>query len=225
MLEAAGVAAVFHPEPAEMYPPGFEASVEVGGITDVLEGAARPGHFKGVTTVVAKLFNIVGARRAYFGQKDAQQVAVLRKMVRDLNFPIQLVVCPTLRGGGRPGDEQPERLSFARGTASGPGRSTGLCRRRRNSGESGRITGAVRALRAAMQNMLADDYAGKSRLRERRRPSTRCKNVTERCRPGQGVLLSLAVRFGGARLIDNMPLEGVANPQPGVPTLKYPLFG
>jgi pantoate--beta-alanine ligase len=80
-----------------MYPPGASTFVEVGGISDRLDGVSRPGHFRGVATIVAKLFHIVGPDRAFFGQKDAAQVAVLRSMVRDLNFPLEIVVCPTVR--------------------------------------------------------------------------------------------------------------------------------
>src|SRR5262249_58880420 len=80
-----------------MYPPGFQSFVEVTGLQDVLEGASRPGHFRGVVTVVLKLFNLVQPDRAYFGQKDAQQVAVVRRMVRDLDVPIDLRIGPTVR--------------------------------------------------------------------------------------------------------------------------------
>lgn len=85
------------PSAEVMYPQGYQTWVEVEAVTRPLEGAMRPGHFKGVTTVVAKLFNGVQPHKAYFGQKDAQQVAVIRQMVRDLNFPVEIVVCPTSR--------------------------------------------------------------------------------------------------------------------------------
>jgi pantoate--beta-alanine ligase len=85
------------PSAEEMYPERYQTWVEVEALTGPLEGAMRPGHFRGVTTVVAKLFNGVLPHKAYFGQKDAQQVAVIRQMVRDLNFPIEIVVCPTAR--------------------------------------------------------------------------------------------------------------------------------
>ncbi len=88
---------VWTPSVESMYPTGYQTWVEVEAMTRPLEGAMRPGHFKGVTTVVAKLFNAVQPHKAYFGQKDAQQVAVIRRMVRDLNFPIEIVVCPTTR--------------------------------------------------------------------------------------------------------------------------------
>lgn len=97
MLEAVGVDMVFTPTPAVMYPAGFGTQVLVSGVTSILEGEFRPGHFDGVTQVVAKLFNIVQPTRAYFGQKDVQQTVVLKKMVRDLNFNLDLIVCPTVR--------------------------------------------------------------------------------------------------------------------------------
>ena len=97
LLESAGVALVWTPTPEVMYPSGFQTWVTVEELTKGLEGAARPGHLRGVTTVVAKLFNAVQPRRAYFGQKDAQQAAVIRQMTKDLDFPIEIVVCPTVR--------------------------------------------------------------------------------------------------------------------------------
>ena len=96
-LEAAGCDILFTPAPAAMYPPGFDSFVQVDGVTSLFEGAFRPTHFRGVTTVVAKLFNIVRPRYAYFGQKDAQQVAVIRKMIVDLDFDIRMIVVETLR--------------------------------------------------------------------------------------------------------------------------------
>jgi pantoate--beta-alanine ligase len=97
LLEAEGVAPIFAPQPEEMYPAGASTFVEVEGVGDRLDGASRPGHFRGVATIVAKLFHIVGPDKAFFGQKDAAQVAVLRSMVRDQNFDLDLVVCPTVR--------------------------------------------------------------------------------------------------------------------------------
>jgi len=206
LLESVGVAAVFHPEPSEMYPPGFDASVEVGGITGVLEGAARPGHFKGVTTVVAKLFNIVGARRAYFGQKDAQQVAVLRKMVRDLNFPLQLVVCPTMR--------EPDGLAMSsRNVYLSPEErqaAPALYRALQAAAQLWQERPDERsgpALRAAMENVLAGVPLGKADYVSAADPLT-LQEYAGAVPPGQGALLSMAVRFGSTRLIDNMPLEG-----------------
>jgi pantoate--beta-alanine ligase len=97
MLEVEGVDVLFAPDAAEMYPRGAVTTVSVPGVGDRLDGASRPGHFTGVSTVVAKLFHVVGPQRAYFGQKDAAQLAVLRQMVRDLNFDIELVGCAIVR--------------------------------------------------------------------------------------------------------------------------------
>jgi pantoate--beta-alanine ligase len=96
-LEAEGVEILFAPDAAEMYPDGAVSTVTVSGIGDRLDGASRPGHFTGVATVVAKLFHVVGPNRAYFGQKDAAQLAVLRRMVRDLNFDLELIGCEIVR--------------------------------------------------------------------------------------------------------------------------------
>ena len=97
-LESVNVDAVFHPEPAEMYPEGYCTYVNVDGdITHKLCGAQRPGHFRGVATVVTKLINLARADEAFFGQKDAQQAAVIKRMVRDLNFPVKIVVSPIVR--------------------------------------------------------------------------------------------------------------------------------
>src|SRR5262245_46912745 len=95
--QEAGVDAVFTPTVEEMYPPGFLTEVRVHELTALLCGASRPGHFHGVTTVVAQLFNIVGPDRAYLGQKDYQQVTVIRKMATDLHMPLEVITCPTVR--------------------------------------------------------------------------------------------------------------------------------
>jgi pantoate--beta-alanine ligase len=97
LLRAAGVAAAFTPDATIMYPRGFQTQVSVGAVAEGKEGAARPGHFVGVATVVCKLFNITQATVAFFGQKDAQQVAVIRRMVADLNLPVEVRVQPTVR--------------------------------------------------------------------------------------------------------------------------------
>jgi pantoate--beta-alanine ligase len=97
LLEAAGVDLLFAPPVEEIYPPGASTVVEVPEIGDRLDGASRPGHFRGVATVVAKLFHVIAPQRAFFGQKDAAQVAVLRRMVRDLLLDVELVICPTIR--------------------------------------------------------------------------------------------------------------------------------
>ncbi|HEY4720611.1 MAG TPA: pantoate--beta-alanine ligase, partial [Anaerolineae bacterium] len=97
LLQPHAVDLVFNPTPEVMYPPHFQTYVTVEEVTRHLEGAARPVHFRGVATVVTRLFNIVGAERAYFGQKDAQQTIVVKRLVADLALPIQIIVCPTMR--------------------------------------------------------------------------------------------------------------------------------
>ncbi len=97
LLEPLGVDLVFNPTPEVMYPPNYQTYVTVEEVTKYLEGAARRSHFRGVATVVTKLFNIVGTERAYFGQKDAQQTIVIRRMAKDLNMPIEIIICPTMR--------------------------------------------------------------------------------------------------------------------------------
>ncbi|MBR2586447.1 MAG: pantoate--beta-alanine ligase [Thermoguttaceae bacterium] len=97
LAEIGGADIVFAPSPEAMYPKGFDANVHIGGVTAVLEGKFRPTHFDGVATVVLKLFNLTRADRAYFGQKDFQQIAVVKKMVDDLNVPIKIVSCPIIR--------------------------------------------------------------------------------------------------------------------------------
>ena len=97
LCEAAGADLIFHPEPGEMYASDFSTYVEAGGVSENLCGKSRPTHFRGVCTVVGKLFHIVSPDRAYFGQKDAQQLAVIRRMVRDLNMEIEIVGCPIVR--------------------------------------------------------------------------------------------------------------------------------
>ncbi len=96
-LEQEGVDIVFAPAVEEMYPKGETTWVNVDGLSDRLDGRSRPGHFRGVTTVVAKLFHVIEPDEAFFGQKDAAQVAIIRRMVRDLNFPVEVVVCPIIR--------------------------------------------------------------------------------------------------------------------------------
>jgi pantoate--beta-alanine ligase len=97
MLDERGVEFVFMPSTKEMYPEGYNTWVDVDKVTERLEGASRPTHFRGVTTVVAKLFNILEPTRGYFGQKDAQQLIVIKKMVKDLNMNVEIVACPTVR--------------------------------------------------------------------------------------------------------------------------------
>lgn len=204
LLSAEGVDGVFIPGNDEMYPPDFQSSVIVKEITQTLEGARRPTHFEGVTTVVAKLFNIFQPTRAYFGQKDAQQVAVVRQMVRDLNFNLSIVICPTVReADGLAMSSRNKYLTADQRTAA-----TALYR-------------ALRATEAEWQARNRDSDALRSILRQplEAEPLARIDYVSAAdpatlreyegvIPPGAGVLLSMAVYFDGTRLIDNFLLAG-----------------
>ncbi len=200
LLEAAGVDLVWMPTPEVMYPPGFATWVEVEGLTRPLEGAARPGHFRGVTTVVAKLLNAVQPTKAYFGQKDAQQAAVIRRMARDLNFPVEIVVCPTVREADglamssrnsylSAEERQAATILFRALTAA----KSAYARGERNAESLRKIMAETLASEplAKMQYVSCADYDTLEEL----------ETVTGK------TLLSMAVFMGKTRLIDNFVLE------------------
>lgn len=200
MLEAAGVDAAFTPGVADLYPAGFDTRVEPGTVAQSLEGAARPGHFGGVATVVLKLFNITRADRAYFGRKDAQQVAVIRRMIRDLNVPVEMIVAPTVR--------EPDGLAMSsRNTYLGPAEraAAAVVFRALNAARTDFAAGErdADALRARMARVLASEPLARPDYVSLADPDT-----LEEARGSidAGVLASLAVRFGGTRLIDNLLL-------------------
>lgn len=197
---AAGVELAFVPSREDMYRPGATTTVRVAGLTDTLCGPHRPGHFEGVATVVAKLFNIVQPDVAYFGQKDAQQLAVIRRMVRDLDLPIEIVGCPTVR--------EPDGLAMSSRNAL------------LSPDERIRALALSRALHAARELLAAGTRDVASVLERMRQivaeaqpqgvdyismvdPET-LQPVAEVNGP---VLAALAVRIGATRLIDNMLLE------------------
>lgn len=199
MLESTGVDVVFTPTPEVMYPAGASTVVDVGALGDRLDGASRPGHFRGVATVVAKLFHLVQPQFAYFGQKDAAQVAVLRQMVRDLDIPVELVVCPIVR--------EPDGLAMSSRNRylSPPERRTALALSRAlAAGQAMADSGEVQAgnLQRAMEAVLLNepgvkiDYVAvvdwKTLL-----PVETVKN---------GALLAVAAWVGATRLIDNAVL-------------------
>lgn len=202
-LESAGVDWVFMPAVEEVYPPGFQTYIEVHEVTTVLEGAARPGHFAGVATVVAKLFNLVQPGVAYFGQKDAQQVVVIRRMVRDLNFPVDLVVGMTIR--------EPDGLALSsRNVYLDPAeRQAALVlsralRAAHDLWDAGERDGE--RLRVAMRAVLAAEPLAQPDYVSIADPDTLAE--LDAIAPGRGALASLAVRIGrGTRLIDNHILE------------------
>jgi pantoate--beta-alanine ligase len=185
LAEDTGVDVLFAPSAGELYPPGFQTWVEVEQLGQALEGAHRPGHFRGVATICLKLFNIVRPDLAYFGQKDAQQVAVLERLVRDLDLELELRVVPTVR------DEDGLALSSRNEQLSPAEREVALSiPRALEAGRAAHRAGgdAVTATRAEL-NGLAPDYVEIADL-------------------GGRPTLVLAARVGSTRLIDNVPLEG-----------------
>jgi len=202
LLEPLGVEVVWTPTPEDVYPPGFQTWVNVENVSTPLEGAHRPGHFRGVTTVVAKLFNAFTPDKVYFGQKDAQQVVVIKRLARDLNFPLEIVVCPTLR--------EPDGLAMS-------SRNVYL-----NPEERRAATVLYRALSAAkkefdsgerdaelLRSILSSTIAAEPLAREEYVSAADPETLAELERIENQVLLSLAVRIGKTRLIDNFLLQSV----------------
>jgi len=200
LLEKEDTDIVFMPLADEMYPPQFDSWVEVGSISHRLEGAARPTHFRGVTTICAKLFNIVQPTRAYFGQKDAQQLLVIKKMVTDLNMNLEVVTCPTVR--------EPDGLAMSsrntylnseeRQIAAVLYQSLNLARQLWSQGkkDAEKIRQQMHAL-IQQQSLANIDYisiADNETLEE-----------LDKIKPL--ALVSLAVRFDQTRLLDNIVLE------------------
>src|SRR3984885_13765097 len=199
ILEAAGVDLVFAPSVQEMYPSGATTFVEVAGLSDRLDGASRPGHFRGVATVVAKLLNIFTPERAFFGQKDAAQVAVLRKMVRDLRFGVQLEVCPTVReADGLAMSSRNRNLSSEqRAQALVLSRALLAVEKQFQSGEHDPSKLLAQALRVISEEPTVEvDYL-------RAVDPLTLEDVTD---VRQGTLVAVAARVGSTRLINNLLL-------------------
>ncbi|MBW7958272.1 MAG: pantoate--beta-alanine ligase [Candidatus Promineofilum sp.] len=202
LLHTSGVDLVFVPDIETIYPADFQTVVEVSRITQTLEGAHRPTHFAGVTTVVAKLFNIVQPTRAYFGQKDAQQAAVIQQMVRDLNFNLEIVIGPTVR--------EPDGLALSsrnkyldteqRAAATTLYRSLKAAE---GLWESGVRDGNV--LRQKMMDVLSAEPLARVDYVSAADPATLVEYGST-VPAGSGVLLSMAVFIGQTRLIDNFLL-------------------
>jgi pantoate--beta-alanine ligase len=199
MCTEEGVDLVFAPSVDEIYPPGFDTTVKVGAVAQGLEGAARPGHFEGVATVVAILFDLVGAEHAYFGQKDAQQLLVIRRMALDLALPTEVIAHPTVR--------EPDGLAMSsrnvhlspeeRAAAPVIHRALLAARSLRERGER-----SAEALRSEMRQVLASE-----RLAQPEYVSVADASTLEELHTLDGpALLSMAVRFGSTRLIDNEPI-------------------
>jgi pantoate--beta-alanine ligase len=199
LLEPLGVDLVWMPTEDDMYPPGYQTWVEVETITRPLEGATRPGHFRGVTTVVAKLFNAVQPHNVYFGQKDAQQAAVIRQMTRDLSYPIEIVVCPIVR--------EPDGLAMSsRNVYLDPDqRKAATVLYRSLSAAKEAYEDGVRdaeTLRRIMKDVLASEPRAQMQY-----VSCADYDTLEELEAVTGkALLSMAVFIGKIRLIDNIVL-------------------
>ena len=200
LLEAQGVDFVFAPDASEIYPDGFSTYVTVEGLSSRLEGASRPSHFRGVTTVVAKLLNTVSPHRAYFGQKDAQQLAVIRRMARDLNLPAEIVGMPIVRDtdGLALSSRNVYLTAEQREAALVLNRSLGLAETHFDAGQ--RDADFIR--RDIVATISAEPLAEIDYVSAADPDTLDELNTIDRT-----ALVSLAVRFGATRLIDNTVLE------------------
>ncbi len=201
LLRQDGVDLVYVPSTKEIYPPGFDTWVDPGVLADRLEGAARPGHFRGVATVVTKLFNLVRPDRAYFGQKDGQQVLVIQQLVRDLNIGVEVVVVPTVRESD--GLALSSRNSYL--TPEQRKAAPVIFRALRRAQEL-RGQGVARGeeLRAAARRVLEEEPL----LEQVEYVSLAdCGTLEELDALAGRAMLSVAVRLGQTRLIDNLILE------------------
>jgi pantoate--beta-alanine ligase len=204
-LEREGVDLIFAPTVEEMYAPGSSTFVDVEGVSGRLDGASRPGHFRGVATAVAKLFNIVGPDKAFFGQKDAAQVAVLKKMVRDQNFGLALVVCPIVRDPDGLAMSSRNRYLSPRERKQALVLSRALREVERLAG--GRVSRA-RDLITAAQAVLATEPQVRVDYCKVVDPET-LEDVADVSR---GVLVAVAAFVGATRLIDNVLIAGLPVP-------------
>jgi pantoate--beta-alanine ligase len=200
LLEAAGADVVWAPEADEMYPPGYQTYVAVEEVALPLEGAARPGHFRGVATIVAKLFNAFTPDRAYFGQKDAQQLAVVRQMAHDLNFTLEIIACPTVReSDGLAMSSRNTYLNSEERRAAvvlfhALSVAKDACQRGEHNAEN---------LRATMRDTLSAEPLARPEYVSTADPDT----LQELARVDGNALFSMAVRIGKTRLIDNFLLK------------------
>ncbi|MGH9540726.1 MAG: pantoate--beta-alanine ligase [Terriglobales bacterium] len=206
LLEREGTALVFAPQVEAMYAPGFATAVEVAGLSERLCGASRPGHFRGVATVVLKLLHLAGPARAYFGQKDAAQAALIRRLVRDLSVPVEIVVMPIVR--------EPDGLALssrnayldaaARQRAALLYQALDAVRRRYESGEraASRLVAAGRAVLEGEAAIRLDYFA-----------AVDAESLLPVASAGPGTLFAVAAYLGGTRLIDNLVIRADGTPQ------------
>ncbi|MFZ2097481.1 MAG: pantoate--beta-alanine ligase [Anaerolineales bacterium] len=200
LLESAGADLVWTPSDVTMYPSGYQTWVEVEEVTKLLEGAIRAGHFRGVATVVSKLYNAVQPQKAYFGQKDAQQAAVIRRMTNDLDFPIEIIICPTVR--------EPDGLAMS-------SRNVYLDREERKAAVvlSKGLFNAQTAFKngedeaAQLRQVVRETLATEPRVHVQYVSCADPDSLQELEGKVERALLSLAATIGKTRLIDNVLIE------------------
>lgn len=200
LAEEAGCDVLFTPTPEEMYPPGFDATISIGGVTAPFEGIFRPTHYDGVATVVAKLLTLTQADKAFFGQKDYQQCMVVHKLVRDLSMPHEIIVCPTRR-------EADGLAMSSRNVYLSPENRIKATVLHKALQAAQTLIRAGERRRARIEALLSEiimaesgftiDYAAAA-------DSVTLEQPSEAFAPEQGIVLLLAVRLGGTRLIDNL---------------------
>jgi pantoate--beta-alanine ligase len=198
-LATLGVDAIFHPPVDQIYPPAFKTRVDPGPLAELLEGQSRPGHFAGVLTVVLKLFNLTQPKRAYFGQKDFQQVVLVRQLVRDFGLPVRIVACPTIR--------EPDGLAISsRNAYLSPAERAAAPALRRG------LSAAAKAFAAGTSDPVELDAVARSILEGIPGLTIEYVSVVDETtlrapeRAMSGSVLVVAVKLGSTRLIDNVVL-------------------
>ena len=204
LCESVGVDLIFHPEPSEMYDDNFCSYVDMNGLTAELCGKSRPGHFRGVQTVVLKLFNIVKPDRAYFGQKDAQQLAVIKRMVADLNEDVEIIGCPIIREAD--GLAKSSRNTYLskdeRAAALILSKSLDLGKKLIEQGE----TDAKKVIEAISNNIKTEPLARIDYV-----SAVDFNTIKPVDKIGKSVLIAIAVYIGKTRLIDNFIKDSYCN--------------
>ena len=211
-LSAAGVDAIFAPEPADIYPPNFRTYVNVENLSDRLEGRSRPGHFRGVATVVLKLFEICQPTYAYFGRKDAQQVRIISQMARDLNLDVEVVICPIVR--------EPDGLALSsRNVYLNPDeRKAALVLNRALTAARDELSSGTRDA-LSIQSTTAKNFLRRAPRRPRLRRNRRRRHLRTSSPISRPAYILLAAFLGKTRLIDNLYIE----PSSSIPTISIHL--
>lgn len=200
LVEGVGADAIFYPQVKDMYPDNYKTYVDVNEITDKLCGASRPGHFRGVTTIVSKLFNMVLPDKAYFGLKDAQQVAVIKQMVKDLNFPVEIIPCPIVR------EEDGLAMSSRNVILKESERKAALILSRSLFDAQGSIKSGEREA-TKIQATISEKITSEPLAKIDYVKVVSGDTLEDLDRLSGNVLIALAVKIGKVRLIDNIMLE------------------